>query len=61
MDQKEQNFDEILPQFKQTLSSHGLDTTKRDDTQWREVVTEIQPLFNGYGGHAAEGGGTYGR
>lgn len=60
MDDKTQNYDELLPQFKASLSNHGIDTTKLDEEQWREVVTEIQPLFSG-GTRAAEGGGTYGR
>lgn len=61
MDTQTRDFTEIVPEFKNKLSSHGLDTSKLDDNQWREVVSEIQPLFQNYGDSGAEGGSSYAR
>ena len=61
MDTKERQITDLVPEFKNRLSSHGLDTTKLDDTQWGEVVTEIQPLFAQYENGYNEGGGTFQR
>ena len=66
MDQtKTQDFDttKIVTPFRDVLDRHGLNTSKLDDTEWKNLITEVQPLFSGgsYGARDAEGGGSYDR
>lgn len=55
-----QDLETLIPEFKQRLSSHGLDISKLDDNQWTEIVNEVRPLFSGYGENY-EGGNTFAR